>query len=92
MVLKILALGEFQFIWRVSTSLHATKFYRNLIQTKVVLLPWKFLTLRDLAYYNMSRTSKKIISLQMLYCFFKFFFLLKTLLKNLDMVVLRSPL
>ena len=88
MVLKILALGGFLFNWGVSTSLHVIKFYRNLSQTKVVLLPWNFLTLRNLASYDMSRTSKEIISLQKLYCFFKVFLLLRILLRTLDMIVL----
>ena len=84
MFLKILALGGFQFIWGVSTSLHAMKFYRNLIHTKVVLLPWNFLTLRSLTSCDMSRSSKEIISLKKLYCFFKGFFLLRILLGILD--------
>ena len=37
--LKILALGVFQFIWRVSTLQHTMNFYRNLGLTKVLLLP-----------------------------------------------------
>ena len=73
MVLKISALGGFQFNWGVSTSLHVMKFYKNLSQKMVVLLPWNFLTPRNLASYDMSRTSKEIISLQKLYCFFKVF-------------------
>ena len=55
--LKILALGVFQFIWRVSTLQHTMNFYRNLGLTKVLLLPLNVLTLRNLAFYYMSRTS-----------------------------------
>ena len=97
MVLKILALGVFQFIYwdwggEVSTSLHAMNSYRNLSLTKVVLLPWNFLSLRNLASDYMSWTSQEIISLQKLYCFFKVLFLLRILLRTLGMVFLRSPL
>ena len=41
MVLKILALGGFQFI--LSTSIHAMNFYRNLTLTKVVQA-WRGMT------------------------------------------------
>ena len=77
-----------QFNWRVSTSLHVMKFYINLSQTKVVFLPLNVLTLRNLASYDMWRTSKEIISLQKLDCFLKVFLLLRIVLRALDMVVL----
>ena len=85
MVLKILALGGFQ---RVSTSLHAMNFYRNLSLTRVLLLPWNFLFLRNLASYYMSPTAKEFMSLQTLYCIFEILFLLQILLRTLDMVFL----
>ena len=90
MGLKILGLGKFQFIWGFSTSLHAMNFYRNLSLTKVIFLPCNFHSLRNLASYYMSWTSKEIISLQKLYCCFEVFLLLEILLKTLDMVVLEE--
>ena len=80
MVLKILALGGFQFILAFSTSLQAMNFYRNLTLTKVVLLSLNFHSLSNLAFYYMSQTSKEIISFQKLSCFFEVLFLLRILL------------
>ena len=65
----------------------AMNFYKNLSLIKVVLLPWNFLSLRNLASHYMSWSSKEIISLQKLYCCFEVVFLLKILLRTLDMVV-----
>ena len=90
MGLKILGLEGFQFIWGVSTLLHALNYYRNRSMTKVVLLPWNLLSLRNLASHYMSWTSKEMISLQKLYCCFKVLFLLRILLRTLDMVVLEE--
>ena len=75
-----LLLGGFQFTLGFITSLHAMKFYKNLNQTKV--LPSNFLTLKNLTSYDMSRTSKEIISLQRLCCFFKGFFSVKNFAQN----------
>ena len=94
MVLKILALRALQFIWGVSSSLHAMKFYRNLSVTKVVFLPSNFLI--NLASYYMSQTSKEIIFLQKLYCFFFWGFVLfevlylRILLRTLTVVLEES--
>ena len=90
MVLKVLALSRFQFIWGIGTSLHVLNFYRNVSLTKVLLLPLNFLSLRNLASYYMSRTSKEIVSLQKLCFFFEVLFLSRILLRTLDMVVLEE--
>ena len=65
----------------------AMNFYKNLSLIKVVLLRWNFLSLRNLASHYMSWSSKEIISLPKLYCCFEVVFLLKILLRALDMVV-----
>ena len=54
------------------------------------MLPWNFLSFRNLASYYMSWTSKEIIFLQKLYCCFEVFFLLRILLRTLDMVVIEE--
>ena len=87
---KNLGLEGFHFIWRIITSLSAMNFYTNFSLTKFVLLPWNFLSLRNLVLHNMSWTSKEIISLQKFYYCFKVFFLLGILIRILDMVVLKE--
>ena len=65
-------------------------FYKILSLIKVALLPWNFLSFRNLAFYYMSWTSKEIIFLQKLHCCFEVFFLLRILLRTLDMVVIEE--
>ena len=64
---------------------------QNLSLTKIVLLAWNFLFLMNLACYYMPKTFKKIIFLQKLYYFFEVLFLLRILLRALNMVALEEP-
>ena len=89
-VLKILALEGFQFIWGSVPCYMPWSSTEILVKGCIVAM--KLFIPGNLASYDMSRTSKKIISLQKLYCFFKVLFMLRILLETLDMVVLRSPL
>ena len=50
----------------------------------------KFLSLRNLAPHYNSWTSKEILALQKLYCYFEGFYLLGILLRTWDMVVLEE--
>ena len=61
--LKVSGLNSSSLFWGVNASLHAMNFYRNLCLTKFVLLPWNFLSLRNLASHYMLRTSKEILIL-----------------------------
>ena len=91
MGLKMLGLGgPSLFGGGFSTWLHTMNFYRNLNLTKVVLFPWNFLSLKNLAPHDMPWTSKKILTLEKLYYCFEVFFLLEILLRTLDMVVLEG--
>ena len=65
-------------------------FYRNFSMAKVVLLPWSFLSLRNLTSHYIPWTSKETLALQKLYCCFEVFILLEVLLRTLDMVGLED--
>ena len=54
------------------------------------MLPWNFFSLRNLASNYMPWTSKEVLALQKFYCWFEVFFLLETLFRTSDMVVLEE--
>ena len=86
----ILGLAAFQFIWGSQYFTTCHEFLQKSCSDKVLLLPWNFLSLRNLASHYMSWTSKEMIFLQELFCCVEVFFLLRILLRTLDMIVLEN--
>ena len=86
----ILGLAAFQFIWGSQYFTTCHEFLQKSCSDKVLLLPWNFLYLRNLASHYMSWTSKEMIFLQELFCCVEVFFLLRILLRTLDMIVLEN--
>ena len=86
----ILGLAAFQFIWGGQYFTTCHEFLQKSYSDKALLLPWNFLSFRNLASHYISWTSKEMISLQELFCCVEVFFLLRILLRTLDMIVLEN--